>query len=461
MEDCDQAGISLGWFEAAQQSANSRSIIICMRGVLVLWLSLSPLAAADDDPVGVLMRLRDQVLAHAERIPNHTCVETVKRDRYESLSGPPPHSCDALLARRKLPAFASSLRLATTDRLRLDVILGEDRELYSWAGASKFEEGEIDELVTQGAFGTGPFATMLLSVLEVRNAKFVYEGDTTLMSRRVLEYSFNMPVELSHYRIKAQKQWVVTGYTGAILADPETAELVRFTVRTEELPAATGSCENDMDLEYGLVHLGGDDYLLPKMTRQRFIGRDGAESENTITFSACRDYRGESTVEFSPKGAQGTRLRIATPPLQLPAGLPVAVELTSPVECDKAAAGDRIEGHLVNAIRDPSSKAVRVPAGALMAGRLMRVETRWGKVVEIAVALRWETVAMDGNATPISLTPDRRVQPIFPIRGALQRRGVEIELPLPGENRYGVYHVNGEHGVLDRGFRSEWLTAKP
>jgi hypothetical protein len=46
-------------------------------------------------------------------------------------------------------------------------------------------------------------------------------------------------------------------------------------------------------------------------------------------------------------------------------------------------------------------------------------------------------------------------------RGGLQQRGIEIELPLPGEERYQIYHVNGDHGVLDSGSRSEWITAKP
>jgi hypothetical protein len=57
------------------------------------------------------------------------------------------------------------------------------------------------------------------------------------------------------------------------------------------------------------------------------------------------------------------------------------------------------------------------------------------------------------------LNPRRRIDPATTVRGVLRRR--EFELPLPGEERYGVYRVNGEHGVMDRGFRSEWLTAKP
>ena len=432
-----------------------------MRGIAVLLLSFSSLAAADDDPAEVLIHLRDQVLAHTRRIPNHTCVESVRRDRYEA-AGPIPRSCDSLLARRKLPGFSSSLRLATTDRLRLDVLLATDRELYSWAGAKKFEEGDIDELVTQGAFGTGPFASMLLSVLEGRDSRFIFEGDTSLGGRRLLEYSFSVPLDRSRYRVKAQNDWVVTGYTGTILADPETAELVRLSVRTEELPPETRMCETDSELEYSTVRLGNDDYLLPKLTRQRFIMRDGSEGENIITFSACRDFRGESTVNFSPKAADSRPLSVAASPLDLPPGLPVMVELTSPpVRGDQAAAGDRIEGRLVNAIRDPVQQTIRVPAGAAMVGRLMRVETRWGPPAEITFALRWETVEVDGTLTPIELKPSHRVQPTRATRGGLQQRGIEIELPLPGEERYQIYHVSGEHGALDSGFRSEWVTAKP
>jgi hypothetical protein len=346
--------------------------------------------------------------------------------------------------------------------LRLDVLLTTDRELYSWAGAKKFEEGEIDELVTEGAFGTGPFGSMLLSVLQGRDTRFIFEGDASLNGRRLLEYSYTVPADRSRYRVKAQNNWVITGYTGSILADPETAELVRLSVRTEELPPETRSCETDSELEYGRVRLGNDDYLLPKMTHQRFIMRDGSEGENSITFSACRDFRGESTVNFSPKAADSRPVSVAAEPLDLPPGLPVTVELTSaPVRGDQAAAGDRIEGRLVNVIRDPLEQTIRVPAGAAMAGRLMRVETRWGPSTEITFAFRWETVEVDGTPTPIELKPSQRVQPTRPNRGGLQQRGIEIVLPLPGEERYQIYHVSGEHGALDSGFRSEWITAKP
>jgi hypothetical protein len=53
---------------------------------------------------------------------------------------------------------------------------------------------------------------------------------------------------------------------------------------------------------------------------------------------------------------------VAAAPLNLPPALPVLVELTSPpVRGEQAAAGDRLEGRLVNAIRDLFSKPFGCP----------------------------------------------------------------------------------------------------
>jgi hypothetical protein len=415
----------------------------------------------DADPIEVLMRLRDKVLEHGARIPNHTCVETVQRDRYEPSTGRSNQSCDTLLARRKQSNFPLRLRLDTTDRLRLDVAMTPEREIYSWAGASKFEEGDIDQIVPDGAMGTGPFAAHLLSVFEKRNPKFVYEGDIALAGRSLMEYSYSVPIEESHYRVKAHKEWIVTGYTGTLLVDPKTSELVRLTVRTDELPPASGDCEVDTALEYGTVRLGGDDYLLPKVTRQRFIGHDGSEAENTITFSACREYQAESSVTFGGERGTPGAIQGSTPSAvpELPTGLPVTVELASTIYGDRAAAGDRIEGRLSKPIRNARQKTL-VPEGSVVHGRLMRVETRHSAPPQLTVALRWESLEIDGVKLPVSLLPDRRPGNAgFTTVNALRRRGTVIELPLPGEGTYGVYHFRVE-GV-ESGFRTEWLTGRP
>ncbi len=242
--------------------------------------------------------MRDQVLQTGERIPNYACIETVRRDRFEPVDGRAHQSCSAVFARRKQPNSQSRLTLDSTDWLRLDVALASDREMFSWAGASKFEEGEIDELVPEGGIGTGAFAALLLNAFSPGGPPFSFEGATAIDLRRVFEYSYVVPKDRSTYHVKADKQWVISGYQGRVFIDPKTAELVRLEIQTDELPPETHSCENDMSLDFGVVQLAGAGYLLPKLARQRFIGREGAESENAMTFSACREYQAESKLSF-------------------------------------------------------------------------------------------------------------------------------------------------------------------
>src|SRR5579872_152930 len=64
-----------------------------------------------EDPVGILVRLRDQVLQHAVRIPKYTCVELVRRDRFEPVDGRAHQSCETIFARRDELNFRTRLRL--------------------------------------------------------------------------------------------------------------------------------------------------------------------------------------------------------------------------------------------------------------------------------------------------------------------------------------------------------------
>ncbi len=430
-----------------------------MHRIAALLFALTAWASADD-PVEVLTRVRDKIMAHAARVPNHTCVETIVRDRY-AYSVEPPRSCDALLGRRKRAGEGTLIRLATTDRLRLDVTLANTREIYSWAGAGKFDDREIDELVPPGDIGTGPFGATLLGLFEVQDPNFIYEGEKFIEARRVFEYSFKVTEEQSRYKVKAGREWVITGYTGTMLADPQTAELVRLNVRTEELPAATRACEVDSSLEYGAVSLAGADYLLPKLTRERFIETSGAEAVNTITFAACRLFQGESAVRFEEGTAVETPVSGAPSPPQWPPELPVVIELMSAIRLDQAAAGDRVEGRVVGPVLDANKQTV-VPPGTLVEGRLMRVETVWGHPDEVGIALRWESTMVNGVKTPLSLTPDRiaeRKRPQIP--GEVKRKPRVFDLPREGEDAYVAYRLSGAHGKIEGGLTSSWITGKP
>jgi hypothetical protein len=416
-------------------------------------------AAVPEDPVEVLARLRDRVVQHSRNVPNHTCVETVLRDRYEPSAGRANRSCDALLAARKQPG--NRLRLDVTDWLRLDVGVAGAREIFSWAGAPKFEDADIDVLFPGGSFGTGPFAAMLLSLFQNGNPHFVLDGATSLDGRRVLQYSFRVPRDDSRYQVKSYQDWIVTAYTGALFVDPLTSDLVRFVVRTAELPPETEACEVDTTLDYGMVPINGFQYLLPTATRQRFIGRDGTEGENSVSFASCREFLGESTLTFGGRPTRSQASIVPPPAAALPAGLPLAIEITSSFAFGQAAAGDRIEGRLVEALRESNTQKVLAPAGAKVTGRLTRVELKHSGSGEYIVALHWETLQAGGEAVPLNLKPDRHMEGVKAVaRGVLLRqRGMEIDLPPPNEERDAIFHFPGQLAGVRPGLRSAWTTA--
>ena len=419
------------------------------------------------------MRLRDRIVDQAQRIPNHTCVETVERGRYQRVPEQAGQSCDRILARRKQPNFARMSHLESSDRLRLDVLVTRDHEIYSWAGAGHFEEGEIDELVHQGAMGTGEFAVLLESIFDTRPQRFAFDGETTLNGRKVYEYSFQIPRQESRYRYKDPTQpWTPTGYGGTLLVDPKTAGLARFTVHTDELPPSSNGCEVDTTLDYGSVQLSGTEFLIPVATRQRFISRDGTEAENSYAFSACRDFQAESQVKFgeAPPSADAGVKPSRKAPAALPAGLAVSIDLTTPLDSDKSAAGDRIEGSLAAPILT-SHGAVLIAAGTRVAGRLMRVEVEHLSPRRVTFVLHWETVEARGASEPLALVPNRKVkQPGIQFGGIaalpaaiieLRKCGQCIELPRPDEEQFAILHFPGEHHVTGIGIRTEWLTTTP
>ena len=206
-----------------------------------------------------------------------------------------------------------------------------------------------------------------------------------------------------------------------------------------------------------MVHLGAEEYLLPKLTRERYIEQNGSEAENDITFSACREFRGESTVSFGGHPDVATKVETATPALKLPAGLPVSIDMTS-VLSDESAAGDRIEGRVAQPIRDALQR-VFVAAGARAEGRLMRVETLHGKPGDVTIALQWETLEVDGVKIPVQLTPDRQKgNQRFPSSEPRQRRAVEFVLPRPGEENYAQFKFTGEHLVVRDPLSTMWFT---
>jgi hypothetical protein len=413
------------------------------------------LAAECDE---VLKRTAAKVAASYNSIHTYTCVETIQRDYYRPRGNTLPRDCQVLMQQRQHPTIDMALLLGSRDRLRLEVATSSRGEINSWPGASRFADSGIETLVREGPIGTGAFGTLLSLMFTSDVKKFGFVGDVTEAGRRYLIYTFSVPVTDSHYRVKTQDNsaWLTVGYEGVLHVDAETADPLRVTTVTSNMPLAVGVCQTASTLNFKHDASVGEELLLPVQAGQHFISPNGNETQNTITFSSCRQYSSESSISYyappdpaAPAGHAAAKPR----PLEIPEWLPFSMELLTTIDTDISAAGDRFSARLATPIRD--SRRVIAPKGAMIEGRVSNVEIGFRAEV-VAIGLLPETIEIQGAKVPFAARLNLNAAIVAKEQRA--RKGLQFFLPAPGQVPH-EFRLPGTHNVLAKGFLSEWLTA--
>ena len=187
------------------------------------------------------------------------------------------------------------------------------------------------------------------------------------------------------------------------------------------------------------------------------------ESLNETTFSACREYVGESTIRFdadengnTPDAAGKDALKAVPPKTRL------RVRINPPVDSGTAAAGDPITGVVDTPVRNKGEVIVR--AGDKLRGRILRLEQTMGDVPRWTLAILFETLERNGVEQKVTLKPtddgDRSPQARWVAGGAgILRAGsvsvIMAERPVGG----GIFSFAADGNVvLGQKFESEWET---
>jgi hypothetical protein len=361
--------------------------------------------AQANDPMDLLLRVRDNVTKTVARLPKYLCSLTIERAQY-SPNLAHALSCDGLAGQRTKVQFKP--RLAETDRVRLDVAIAAGNEIYSWIGEERFDDRDVFDLVREGALQTGGFSSFLTSIFGGTAASFSYNGEREVNGRTLAEFGFQVPIEQSNYVFGNRRAHVITGYDGAFLADPNTGDLVRLRVRTSGLPTDSGACEATTTLDYNRMRLNDSEFLLPREANLEILSTDGSEMRNRTVYSSCHEFQGESAVRFDEPSPEPAAVNKAPPArasaLALPAGIVFRLLFTQPIETATASAGDRIKAKLYSPIRDPSSKAVLVPKDAEVTARVMRLEHFPGPPSSVRMLVKLETVNVGGTPVPFRAT---------------------------------------------------------
>jgi len=316
-------------------------------------VSVGAQTPAEEDVGAAMRRIRVRVSEDLNRLPNYTCLETIERS--EQLPG--------------------EKRFQLVDRVRLEVALVGNAEMFAWPGSREFQSRRLRDLVSGGAIGNGSFALHAKSVFDGRSAEVERVGETVLLGRKAMEYRYNVPRARSRFALRHGNMEANVGYGGSFYVDRDSDELIRLEVRANDIPRQLGIPAEEEILDYQRVRLGEAEFLLPKGSVMRMTSDDGSVSLNKTTFSACKQYSTESTLIFDdPAEVAGGA---ALPPNEVrnvPAGLKMDVRLLTPLLWGKSAVGDAVTARVR---RDAKvGKEVIIPKGSQLKGRLICLERR-------------------------------------------------------------------------------------
>jgi hypothetical protein len=408
-------------------------------------------AQAQSNAEELYRQTRDRVIEQIYRLPRYTCVQTITRRTYRNPSLKNSAGCD-----RVLPTDQSrKLALVEWDRLRVDVAIADQKEVYSWVGAARFEESDLSKLVGGGQTTMGDFGSLVLSIFHDHPVMH-FEGERTINGRRLLEFSFETPENLSHYQVRISFMKFMTGYSGSVLLDANTGDLVRVTALSAVLPPQTGYCRVSKQLDYTRLRIGSADALIPSEATSTAIDRDEVEMSSSSAYSSCREYVGESVLRFDDPGAAEAGSSIAAAgatgaPVTIPPGLPFECRVLSTIDSDTAASGDPIEGVLRTPIADASGK-VLASAGTRVHGRLMRFTQHppsGNRKESFEIELQLRSLDIGGERVPFAANISNVTSP---------SRGSAIHLSLhPFAGTFFYYDKKLHLTNID----AKWITATP
>jgi hypothetical protein len=422
---------------------------VSLRSCALLLALATAAGTAEPEVEELFKQARDKVLDNARRMPRYTCVETVSRTQFH----PPdsPSTCESLITMRRLVSTRGRLELR--DRLRLDVAVVDGGEIFSWAGAGKFETHDVDKIVGGGASGSGEFGSFLASVFGSAPDAIRYTG----LRNDFAQFEYNVPTAKSNYKYRTSGPGRIIGYHGTFSLDPADGDVQQLVVDSDQFAPADGVCRVQHIMRFSRVKIGGGDFVLPEVSTMEVLYRNGAESLNDTRYSECREYVGESTIRFDEVDA-ATGPAAARDALQpLPSKTRLLIGLSKPINTEIAAAGDPVEGVLLrDAVDRRMATAARV--NDRVHGRILRLQQYLDPPAIWVVAIRFDTIERNSPSgsreQPIALNPvDDGERPAQRVRnptpqGVMQR-----------PEGAGVFFFT-ERGniVLDQNFHSEWET---
>lgn len=236
-----------------------------------------PPAPPLDPRAAFIERTRERTAEYTEKMPNFVCQQVTTR--YFSAD--------------------SGRRWDAQDVVSANVVYEEGKESYhNIAVNGKPANKSMEEL--GGSWSTGEFATLLANLLApATDAQFRYRQDSTAAGLPAAVYDFDVEQRNSNWDVSVTSQSIAPAYRGSVWIDKQSAKVLRIEMQARGMPAGFPLDTVETTLDYALVRLGTQDFLLPARSENLACWRGTSHcSRNTIDFRNYRKYTADSKIIF-------------------------------------------------------------------------------------------------------------------------------------------------------------------
>lgn len=399
-------------------------------------LVLSSIVRANDESQALLDRFLAAIKTELNRLPNCVCAQTV--ERFERGS--------AEQAWKKI------------DTLRLEVALTSESEVYARAGARRFERRSLADMIGKGTVSTGQYGMMAKHVFLMPGARFGWRGETERDGRRAHEFFYEVAHGQSSYKVRAGSIEAVVGFQGSFWLDAATLDLIRLEAQAFDISPALGLSEVNTTLTYGRITVRGESFQAPVAATLTVVGTDGLEHLNRMRLGDCKVFQAESSLREevtevpSPKPAA----------VALPSQAVLELTLDAPLDPATADPGQPVRAKVSRAVTD--GERVVIPQGAIVLGRVTRVEKRTVPFPLYEVGIEFQAIELIDQRLPLSATmleagpaagllrQAKRMDPTF-----TQRRSSHMDVLVREVQRgQGILLWEAKRGPLPAGLKMKW-----
>ena len=415
------------------------------------------MALAQDLPPGVLLlsRVKNHMREELQRLTTISCLETVARE-YQPAKG----------------------KMRPLDTVRLEVLTNGDREFFASPGGRKFSADHPFSYVGSGMLGNGLFGPYLKDILVREVVASEYRGEEQVGGRRLARFDFRIPVLFSDQSIETPEGSGKVGLHGSFWADPQNYDVTRLELDADDFPPTLPVTELTTRIDYARTRLSSDlALLLPEAADVRLVKESGVVEQNRVEFTHCRVFGAESNINFDAPDSPQPAPRFAAAAVDdtlrpLPGGLPVTVMLRSRITGDTAV-GTLVEGVVANNVT--LKRAVVIPAGSTVRGRIRRLERYTDPFPYFVVGLEFTEVEVEGirrlfYADLVGIDPVAGVERFLATKDTTTATGpadlsgstsfeqVKERLTLYSIPGVASFFVKGAKLELPPNFRTEWKT---